>query len=383
MKGIDVSRWQGSIDWEEVGRAGVRFAMIKATEGAEGADPCFSANINGAVGAGIACGTYHYLRATQKEDTIAEADHFADVMDPLRERISLWAALDVETEEHRRLGKKKLTDLVILFCERVRARGYRPMLYTNNDFIAFCYDFERLTVYPIWLACWYDGGENDRPVRDFSYQIWQQGVTRVDGISGDVDNDYGYFALPETPEEIRPGDVVRIRPGSRYYGTDIPVPEAVLERAWIVESVDGDRVVIDRSEDGGMAIDSAVAAGDLIPVGEAEGTPESPEENGGAGEPEAPDGDGESGDSAAPPQSDPPAGETPPDGSAPDAQPDTPTEDPPPGQPDPPTAGQDADPAEKEAAAEEEAMEKGLVAFFRMIFRAVRTALRAVFGRKK
>ena len=370
MRGIDVSRWQGEIDWEEVGRAGVRFAMIKATEGAEGADPCFAANINGAVGAGIACGTYHYLRATQKEDTIAEADHFADVMDPLRERISLWAALDVETEEHRRLGKKKLTDLVILFCERVRARGYRPMLYTNNDFIASCYDFERLTVYPIWLACWYDGGENDRPVRDFSYQIWQQGVTRVDGISGDVDNDYGYFALPETPEEIRPGDVVRIRPGSRYYGTDIPVPEAVLERAWIVESVDGDRVVIDRSEDGGMAIDSAVAAGDLIPVGEAEGTPENPEENGGAGEPDAPDGDGESCDPAAPPQSDPPAGETPPDGSAPDAQPDT------------PTAGQDADPGEKEAAAEEEAMEKGLAAFFRMVFRAVRTALRAVFGKK-
>ncbi|MBQ2117567.1 MAG: glycoside hydrolase, partial [Clostridia bacterium] len=60
MRGIDVSRWQGEIDWEEVGRAGVRFAMIKATEGAEGADPCFSANINGAVGAGIACGTYHY-----------------------------------------------------------------------------------------------------------------------------------------------------------------------------------------------------------------------------------------------------------------------------------------------------------------------------------
>ncbi len=383
MRGIDVSRWQGEIDWEEVGRAGVRFAMIKATEGAEGADPCFAANINGAGGAGIACGTYHYLRATQKEDAIAEADHFADVMDPLREEISLWAALDVETEEHRRLGKKKLTDLVILFCERVRARGYRPMLYTNNDFIASCYDFERLTVYPIWLACWYDGGENDRPVRDFSYQIWQQGVTRVDGISGDVDNDYGYFALPEEPEEIRPGDVVRIRPGSRYYGTDIPVPEGVLERAWIVDSVDGDRVVIDRSEDGTMAIDSAVAAGDLIPVGEAEGTPESPEENGGAGEPEAPDGDGESGDPAAPPQSDPSAGETPPDGSAPDAQPDTPTEDPPPGQPDPPTAGQDADPGEKEAAAEEEAMEKGLAAFFRMVFRAVRTALRAVFGRKE
>ncbi len=362
MRGIDVSRWQGEIDWAAVGAAGVRFAMIKATEGS-GADPLFAGNVAGASGAGLVCGTYHYLRATDREDVIAEADHFADAMDPYREKIALWAALDVETEAHRQMGKEKLTDAVIAFFERLAERGYRPMLYTNNDFIASCYDFDRLRSYPIWLACWYEGGESDRPERDFAYQIWQQGVTRVEGIAGEVDNDYGYFTLPVT---IRPGETVRIRPGARYYGTEIPVPDAVLEKTWIVKEVSGDRVVIDRSADGAMAIDSAVAASDLIPVGSGtEGAPQ---------DPDAPDGDGGSGDPAAPPQSDPPAGETPPGGNAPDGKPDAPPDG---------EDGQSPAPGEEEAAAEEEAMEKGLAAFFKMIFRALGTALRAVFGKKE
>ncbi|MBQ7170987.1 MAG: hypothetical protein IJR89_01780 [Clostridia bacterium] len=358
MRGIDVSRWQGEIDWAAVGAAGVRFAMIKATDG-EDADPFFAANLTGASGAGIACGTYHYLRATDGEGAIAEADRFADEMDPYREKIGLWAALDAETEAHRELGKEKLTDAVLAFFGRLSERGYKPMLYTNNDFIASCYDFDRLRACPIWLACWYDGGESDRPERDFAYQIWQQGITRVEGIVGNVDNDYGYF---EMPDAFRPGEVVRIRPGSCYYGTEIPVPDVILEKTWIVAEVSGERVVLDRSADGTMAINSAVAAEDLIPVGNGDG---------GAEDPDAPDGDGGSGGPAAPPQSDPPAGETPPDGSAPDGE-----------TPEDPAAGQDADPGIEEDAAAEEAMERGLAAFFKMVLRALRSALSAVFGKK-
>lgn len=264
MRGIDVSKWQGSINWNRVKRAGVRFAMIKATEGIGYTDPCYDDNITGASAAGIACGCYHYLRGVTKQDVIAEADSFCDALDRHKSAVTLWASLDIEEKAHQDLGAKKLTDLVVLFCERVRFRGYKPMLYSNNYFITCCYDYERIRHYPLWFACWYDGGEADRPQRDFDYVIWQQGVTRVDGIAGDVDNDYGYFDLPGEGGVVEPGDLVQIKPGSFYYGTDIAVPDMVLDNVWVVEDVSGDRVLIDRSEDGTMTINSAVALSDVV-----------------------------------------------------------------------------------------------------------------------
>ena len=231
MKGIDVSLWQGEIDWKAVKADGVSFAMIKASEGGAGGpasrivDPRFRQNIENAAAAGIACGVYHYLTAASPEEARREADFFLETVRPFSDRIALWAAADMERAEGT--DRTALTDTVLAFLERVKEGGFSPMLYANSDYIRHRYDYPRLAAYPLWYACWYDAaGEEERPERDFAYLIWQQGSGRVDGVSGLCDIDYGVFPLPreesgdpspaedpaaeETPEESRAGRLRRI-----------------------------------------------------------------------------------------------------------------------------------------------------------------------------
>ncbi|MBQ7171250.1 MAG: hypothetical protein IJR89_03115 [Clostridia bacterium] len=209
MKGIDVSLWQGEIDWNAVKADGVSFAMIKASEGGAGdpaesgtVDPRFRQNIENASAAGIACGVYHYLTAKTPEQAREEADFFLKTIRPFAGRIALWAAADMETAAG--MDRTALTDTVLSFLRRVEEGGFSPMLYANTDYIRNRYDYARLAAYPLWYACWYDAaGEEERPERTFSYAIWQQGAGRVAGVSGACDVDYGTFSLPreETPEE--------------------------------------------------------------------------------------------------------------------------------------------------------------------------------------
>lgn len=276
MKGIDVSYYQGNINWKNVYRDGFRFAMIKATQGTNIVDPRFEENIVGAYSSGLACGTYHYFTAYTKEDAIAEAEHFIRTMEPYKDCIKLWAAIDVENREHQDVDKELLTNIVIAFCERVKEAGFKPMLYANGNFISYHYNYNRLRCYPLWYACWYAAeDENDKPTRDYDYLIWQHGLTQSSGIGGDVDGDYGYFDLPQD-DPIEAGDVVKIQRGSYYYNTRIEVPDFVLENSWIVETVNDDRVVINKSIDGLAEINSAVYAADCFVVGNVDNQTDDP-----------------------------------------------------------------------------------------------------------
>src|SRR5262249_52944076 len=80
LAGIDVSHWQGSINWAKVGGDGVSFAIMKATEGRSYVDPTYSTNVDGATSNGIAVGAYHFAGpSSQQGDAVAEADHFVSV----------------------------------------------------------------------------------------------------------------------------------------------------------------------------------------------------------------------------------------------------------------------------------------------------------------
>lgn len=206
MKGIDVSLWQGEIDWNAVKADGVSFAMIKASEGGSPAesgiaDPRFRQNIENASAAGIACGVYHYLTAKTPAGAREEADFFLKTVRPFAGKIALWAAADMETGEG--LDRTALTDTALAFLRRVEEGGFSPMLYANTDYIRNRYDYARLSAYPLWYACWYDAaGEEERPERTFPFAIWQQGTGRVAGVCGACDVDYGFFSLPrEEPAE--------------------------------------------------------------------------------------------------------------------------------------------------------------------------------------
>ncbi len=181
LDGIDVSHWQGSIDWVAVRGSGVDFAFIKATEGATYTDPQFARNWAAAADAGVRRGAYHYFRPSV--DAVKQAENFLRAA-----RIGpndLPAVLDVETSEG--VAGDALLLAVRTWLETVeRATGKRPIVYTYPDF------WNRYAAgspgpYPLWIAN-YGRDQPSVPIGWNDWTFWQYTSTgRVPGIAGDVD----------------------------------------------------------------------------------------------------------------------------------------------------------------------------------------------------
>ncbi len=212
-KGIDVSIFQGNPDWLKVRTDGVNFAIIKASQGRSVsdqyymfADSKFKYNIVNAHKNGIACGVYHYLTAQTVDEAYKEADYFISVIEPYRDKITLWAAVDVEEDKYLPRDKKLLTDIVKAFCERVKQKGFRSMIYTNRNYLTNRLIYSALGGIDIWQAHWSSSKPND--VGNM-LKIWQYSSKgRVNGIIGDVDMNYGYFTMPIIGEEPNYADLV-------------------------------------------------------------------------------------------------------------------------------------------------------------------------------
>ena len=240
MKGIDVSTLQGVIDWS---RVSADFAMIKATQGrGEGAatrllsrftDSKFKRNITSCP---VPCGVYHYFTALDKAKATSEADYFCSIIEPYRDRIKLWAALDVESFYLDRLGKTELTAIVMTALERIESRGFKPMLYTNPNYLIYRFEPHAFDEYDIWLAHY----GVSKPYSVPNMKIWQYGTTRTDGISTDVDADYGYFALDGG---YKVGDKYTIRAGDRY-SNGVAVPARLVGKAYTIMQVREDRILL-------------------------------------------------------------------------------------------------------------------------------------------
>jgi len=191
VDGIDVSHWQGTIDWNQVYDAGYRFAFAKATESTTYVDDYFDTNMQNGHAAGLYMGAYHFARPNSpiQDDAIAEADHFVDTIMPYIREGYLVPALDLE-ENDEGLSWSELTDWANTFCSRVYERtGVRPVIYTSA-YWASNLD-PSITQWDLWIAHWtYDSsGEPDTGVWP-TWAFWQysdQGS--VPGISGNVDLD--------------------------------------------------------------------------------------------------------------------------------------------------------------------------------------------------
>lgn len=233
LKGIDVSTLQGNIDWAKVP---ADFAMIKATQGrGEGAatrllsrftDSKFKRNI---ANCPVPCGVYHYFTAQDKQKALTEADYFCSVIEPYRSRIKLWAALDVESFYLDGLGKTELTAIVNTALERIESRGFKPMLYTNPNYLRYRFEPHAFDEYDIWLAHY----GVSKPYSVPNMKIWQYGTTRTDGISTDVDADYGYFDLDGG---YKVGDKYTIRAGDRYTN-GVAVPARLVGKSYTIMQV--------------------------------------------------------------------------------------------------------------------------------------------------
>ena len=244
-KGIDVSTLQGAVDWDKIN---VDFAMIKATQGqGEGAatrllkrftDSRFKYNITHCR---CKCGVYHYLTARTKEAAIEEIDYYCTAIKPYKARISLWAAVDVESKYLDGLGRTELTAIVRTALERVAYHGFKPMLYTNPNFLKYRFEPNAFDDYPIWLAHW--GVKT--PMHVPNLQIWQYGTTTVPGIAKACDGNIGYFGttVSKPINPYKPGDKYTLGEGD-VYTNGVSVPKAYWGRTYTVDGVKPNAVLL-------------------------------------------------------------------------------------------------------------------------------------------
>ncbi len=188
--GIDVSYWQGEIDWQQVKDAGIEFVIIRAGyrgtgEGTLEADSTANANYEGAKAAGLKVGAYMFSQAITVEEAVEEAEFIMDLVKDWELDMPIvydWEYIN-ETARTANMDARTLTDCTKAFCQTVREAGYDTMIYFNADQSHKQMYLSELTEYGFWLAMY-------EPVMDYPYKIdmWQytnQGT--VPGIQGNVD----------------------------------------------------------------------------------------------------------------------------------------------------------------------------------------------------
>jgi lysozyme len=197
VHGIDVSRWQGKIDWASVKAAGTKFAFIKATEGGDHVDPRFIENWYGAGNAGVPRGAYHFVYWCRPAHEQAEWFKRNVPNDP----DALPPVLDLEWNGHSRTCPKKVSRESALATTRLLLRemeahtGKRPIIYTDIPFHKDVLAGE-LDDYPYWLRS--TAAEPEERYSDRRWFLWQWTTTgRVPGISGDVDRNAFYGGSKE------------------------------------------------------------------------------------------------------------------------------------------------------------------------------------------
>ena len=191
--GIDISQYQGGIDWAQVKAAGFDFVFIRVgTRGYESGsiyeDECWAENLKEAKEAGLDAGVYFFSGAVSEQEAEEEADYIIEKLNG--EPLELGIVLDVETigsgtSRHDDLSAEQYTANTSAFCERVRAAGYNPIVYSNIFWEATHYDMTKIGNYDVWYADYMT-----TPQTPYMYRFWQYTDSgTVPGINGAVDLD--------------------------------------------------------------------------------------------------------------------------------------------------------------------------------------------------
>ncbi|MCM1056988.1 MAG: glycoside hydrolase family 25 protein [Firmicutes bacterium] len=195
--GIDVSKWNGDIDWDKVRNAGVEFAIIRAgyrgsVTGSLVEDPYFAANIKGATASGIPVGVYFFTQAVNEVEAVEEASAVLRLV----KEYDLEYPIFIDTEGAGGNGRadgldvENRTLVCEAFCRTIENAGYQAGVYGSRNWYNNRLHTDRLdNDYYIWLAEY-----RSVPLYQGYYQMWQYtSKGSVDGISGNVDMDISYY----------------------------------------------------------------------------------------------------------------------------------------------------------------------------------------------
>lgn len=192
FKGIDVSKWNGSNDFNRAKADGVDFVIIRASWGGNystfknnGLDPYWEENYQGAKKAGLMVGAYHYLYATSVNEAKQEADRFLSQLKNKQFEYPVY--LDIEDKTQKNLSKDLVTDMTAAFCKKMEEAKYYVGVYTYKNFFDTKLDKNKLKNFDKWVAHYSKSLFNSNPnyYDNKTYQMWQYGSegNYVDGIS--------------------------------------------------------------------------------------------------------------------------------------------------------------------------------------------------------
>lgn len=191
--GVDVSKFQNEIDWEQVAGDGIRFAMIRMGyrgygNGALMTDPTFQYNMEGALENGLDVGVYFFSQAITAAEAVEEAEYLLAAIEEYDVTMPVVFDMEIVTESAdaraNSLTPAERTVITRAFCETVAAAGYTPMIYGNPGWLLSKINWQDLPDYPLWLAQYYSRG----PFFPYEFDMWQYTSTgKVNGIDGDVD----------------------------------------------------------------------------------------------------------------------------------------------------------------------------------------------------
>lgn len=188
--GIDVSSYQGDINWEKVAASGIRFAIVRLGYRGYGTgkmveDEKAIQNLEGARAAGLKVGAYFFSQALNTKEVDEEIAFMLDILgdfEPDMPIILDWEYISAEARTAN-MDARTLTDCLVHFCRDMEDRGYCPMIYFNwyqSKNLLYLNELER---WPFWLALY-----QDRMTYPYHVEMWQYTCTgRVPGIRGDVD----------------------------------------------------------------------------------------------------------------------------------------------------------------------------------------------------
>lgn len=188
ITGIDVSRWQNTVNWRDVKNHGIQFAMIRAGYGNANEDPYFRRNAVGVADAGIDIGAYYYCSAANVFEASSQAEYFLNLIKGYK--FTYPIALDIEDSVQASLSRERITDIASAFLEKIEAAGYYAILYASKYWLENKLIMNgRLKRFDVWLAQYTSG--------DYTYKgnvgMWQYtDKGAVNGIYGYVDMDRAY-----------------------------------------------------------------------------------------------------------------------------------------------------------------------------------------------
>ena len=190
---IDVSEFQGIIDWYKVKKAGINYAMIRVggrfgSSGKIYNDSKAELNLNNALANGIKVGAYFFTQAVNEREAVEEAEFTIKKLKGYD--VTLPVAIDTEYLDggrHNNLNRAQRTNVIKAFCDTIKNAGYTPMYYCSSSYLANDLESTKLSSYRLWLAQW----SSKKPIG--KYDIWQYSSSgRVSGINGEVDMNYLY-----------------------------------------------------------------------------------------------------------------------------------------------------------------------------------------------